>query len=424
LAVRPSDDGATLGRWEAWLALAAFCLITGIVAARTYERLEVPGHPELPSYGMQDFRDSIYYPVRTLLEGDNPYSPSAVRRHYAPGSIFPLYTPMHFALHLPYGFLSQRTAELVHFGLTTVLTVILAFVCLRLCDLPATVATVFGLATFLVGTRAGYLHLYFGQVTAYLVLATYGALRFGRTRPELAALCFALTCIKPTFGVPLGVLLLASGAGRAAVLGGTLALVASLIPGAFVLRAAGGIAPFVASLRENVAGWSGLQESSGATGIYSVDTIAFVDRLYEIPPTLEVLLSLAILGLGTAAVTRAMRTAPRAPLLAESVACLTMLTFTHHQFYDILLLALPATALASGRLPLAAGPAGRWWRWGLVALLAIGAFNHLSSYEVLDGFGIVGPARLAVVSATGAAITITFLVLVALALRPGARPAN
>ena len=68
------------------LATVALVLIVALVVGRTIARLEIPGHPELPRYGMQDFRDSIYYPVRTLLAGANPYSPSAIRERFAAGS--------------------------------------------------------------------------------------------------------------------------------------------------------------------------------------------------------------------------------------------------------------------------------------------------------------------------------------------------
>jgi glycosyl transferase family 87 len=412
----PSPRGTRATRWPPVVAVAAFALITTIIGLRMWDRLEVPGQPDLPLYAMQDFRDTIYYPVRTLLLGSNPYSPSAIRRLYAPGSTFPLYTPIHFAVHLPYGLVSQRTGELVHFVLVTILTVVIGFVCLRLCRVPTTVTNVFGLATFVLASKAGYQGLFFGQVAASLVLATYGALRFAHTQPRLAGACLAFTCLKPSFGVPLVVLLLANGAFATVAIGAILAATTSLIMGAFVWRAAGGWQPLLASLHENVATWSALPEARGATGISSVDTVALIDRWWDLPPALEVALSLAILALGAAAVARATRTHRETPLLAWSIAILTMLVFTHHQFYDVLLVALPVVALVSGRIPLAADGAGQALRWGLVALLTLAAFNHLSSYEILDGYGIVGAARTAIVSATGIALTSTLLALVYVAL--------
>jgi len=230
----------TTTRTASILATAALVMIVALVVGRTIARLEVPGHPELPRYGMQDFRDSIYYPVRTLLAGDNPYSPTAIRKRFAAGSIFPLYTPVHFAVHWPYGLMSQRTAEAVHLISAVMFTLALAGACLVLCGVRPAIATVFGLAAVLFASRPGYMNVFQGQTAAYLVLATYGALRFGRSRPWVGAACFAFTCLKPTFGLPLGVLLIASGAVRAAVLGGLGALAISGIVGSQIVHVAGG----------------------------------------------------------------------------------------------------------------------------------------------------------------------------------------
>lgn len=402
-------------RLAAWVAVAAFVAVAGVIAAWTWKRVEIPGRPELPLYGMQDFRDGVYYPVRTLLAGDNPYSPSAVKRHFAPDAIFPLYTPVHLAMYLPYGFLPQRAAETIHFGLSLALLFALALVCLHLCDLPATVPAVFGLAAFLVVTRAGYADLFYGQVAAFLVVPTLGALHFGRRAPGLAAVCLALACAKPSYGGPLALLLLARGAVRAVVLGGLLAGTVSAVVGAFLLRAAGGVAPFIASLQENVAAWKQFPELTGPTGIHPVDLVAVIDRFVEVPPLLHAGLGLAVLALGAVAARRAW---DRSELLGVSTAAATMLACIHHQIYDVLLLALPLTAIASRRLTVADGTRGEAFRSVLLAVLAVAFFNYAASTQVLEGFDLTGAARLAIVSAAGIAVTFVWGTLVAMALAP------
>ena len=64
------------------LATVALVLIVALVVGRTIARLEIPGHPELPRYGMQDFRDSIYYPVRTLLAAPQEHRRQAQRHGF------------------------------------------------------------------------------------------------------------------------------------------------------------------------------------------------------------------------------------------------------------------------------------------------------------------------------------------------------
>ena len=379
----PASSRAPTAHWTPWVAVASFVLITAIIGHRTWQRLEVPGQPELPLYGMQDFRDTIYYPVHTLLLGDNPYSPSATRRHHAPGSVFPLYTPIHFAVHLPYGFLSQRTAELVHFVLVTMLTVAIGFACLRLCHVPTTITNVFGFATFLLASKAGYQGLFFGQVATYLVLATYAALRFARTQPWLAGACLALTCLKPTFGLPLAVMLLASGAFTAVAIGAVLATATSFLMGAFVWRAAGGWQSLLAALRENVASWSNLPEARGGTGISSVDTVALLDRWWNLPAALEVVVSATVLTLGAVAVARAAssrrrcsRGASRSSRFSRSrITSSTTSCSWHCRSWRS-----RVDACRSGPTPSGQACAG-----ACSALLTVAAFNHFSSYEILDG---------------------------------------
>jgi hypothetical protein len=411
--------GATRDRVAPWFAVGAFVVIAGVIAVWTWRRLEVPGHPELPRYGMQDFRDGVYYPVRTLLAGDNPYSPSAVRRHFAPDAIFPLYTPVHLAMYLPYGLVSQRVAELVHFTLSLGMLLALALVCVRLCDIAPTVTAVFGLAAFLVATRAGYSDLFYGQVAAFLVVPTYGALHYARRMPWLAAVCLALACAKPSYGGPLALLLLAHGAVGTVVLGGTLAGLVTAVVGVFLLRAAGGLAPFVASLQENVATWSRFPELTGAQGIHPVDAVAVIDRFVELPPALHAALGAGILALGAFAAVHAWR---RSELLGESMAAATVLTCIHHQIYDVLLLAVPLTAFASRRLTVVEGKLGAALRVALLALLGVAFFNYAASYQVLDGFHLTGAVRLAIVSAAGVAVTVTFLTLVWMSLARRTEP--
>jgi len=413
--------GATRHGSAPWLAVGAFVMVVVVVAAWTWHRLEVPGRPELPYYGMQDYRDAVYYPVRTLLAGDNPYSPSAIRRHFAPDALFPLYTPVHLALYLPYGLLPQRLAELLHFALSLALIVVLAYVAVRLCELPVTITLVFGLAAFLVASRAGYANLFYGQVAAFLVVATYGALHFARRTPWLAALCLAVACAKPSYGGPLALVLLAHGAFRAVVLGALFAGTATAIVGAFLLRAAGGIGPFVASLQENVAAWSRYPELSGAAGIHPVDVPAMLQRFVDIPPALQAALGIGLLALGAFAAARAL---PRSELLGECTAAVTVLACIHHQIYDLLLLAVPLTALASRRLAVGAGSEAA--RTALLALLGVALFNYAASYQVLDGFHVTGAARIAIVSTGGLAVTATFVALVwaSLAAPPSTDPAS
>lgn len=396
----------------------AFVAVAGAIAARTARNLEVPGRPDLPLYGMQDFRDGIYYPMRGLLDGINPYSPSALARAYASGSVFPLYAPITFIVHLPFGLVDQRVAESLFFALTLLLTVGLAYVAVRLCDLDPAPATVLGFAAALVASRPGHMNLYVGQCAAYLTLATYAALRLAPTRPWLAGAALAITCLKPSFGAPLAVLLLAGNTWRPVLVGGALAAALSLALAPTLVAAAGGVAPLVASFAENYAVWSVQPDISQVSSVHSIDATAFVGRIAgrSLGTGAQLAVTILVLGVASVAFARAARGGPRTRLLAETIACLTVLAAMHHQIYDMLLLALPVAALASGRLASARGPVRGRMRVALLALLVVPAVNYLAADTAIDYLRLSRPAWLVVTSADAAAILAALALAVALTL--------
>src|SRR5262249_42352506 len=75
---------------RAVLAAILFLCVTAAVCYRTARDLNVPGAPHAGHAGLQDFRDTFYYPVLSFLEGNNPYDPSAHVRSYPVGNTFPL----------------------------------------------------------------------------------------------------------------------------------------------------------------------------------------------------------------------------------------------------------------------------------------------------------------------------------------------
>ena len=71
-----------------------------------------------------------------------------------------------------------------------------------------TIAATLGLTALLLLSRPGHMNLLLGQVTAQVVIGAYVALRWARTRPLLAGMGLALATLKPTYGVPLALLML------------------------------------------------------------------------------------------------------------------------------------------------------------------------------------------------------------------------
>lgn len=397
-----------------WLAVAGFVAIASVIVVRTVNNLNVPGHPELPYYGMHDFRDAIYFPTVAFFEGNNPYGLGNLSRYPVARPLAP-YSPILFAVHLPFALLPYVLAEVLYLLTGTLLSLAVAWLALRICGVTASPARTFAVATLLLLTRPAHMTLFIGQPAFVLTAATYVALLCARSRPGLAAVALTVTCLKPTWGVPLGLLMWGRRDGHAVLLGWGLA---ALVGGALTLQvvsAAGGVAPLLESFEGS---YSLLELDRSANPISSnlrLDALGFIGRLLgrsldaDGAPLTAMLLGLGILGC------RRLRDHQR--FASASLACVTMLTCTYHQVYDAVILTLPAVALASGRLQLAAS-GGAFLRWMLLVALAVPAFNYFSTATFLRSLGIHGTSWwMVVTSLNGACVMLVFLTFVVCALR-------
>src|SRR5581483_3874511 len=106
----------------------------------------------------------------------------------------------------------------------------IAAMALRLGGLAATVPRIFVVGTLALLSRPGQANLIGGQVAATATVACYTALWWSRSRPWLAATGLAVATFKPTFGGPLGLLMLARGDGGVVLRGLALAAAATAWP--------------------------------------------------------------------------------------------------------------------------------------------------------------------------------------------------
>jgi glycosyl transferase family 87 len=426
---------AAIPAWLPWsrrrdllLSILAFGLVVAAISYRVLTNLNVPGQPEAPRWGLVDFRDVIYYPVVSFLDGHNPYDAVAYLRTYPVAAPFALYGPHTLVVHLLLGLLPLRAAEFVYYAMTLSLTPLLALVVLRLCDLAATPARVFGLAALILLSRPGESTLFLGQYTTTVVLGMYLALQYAQRRPWLAGLGVAIAALKPTFGVPLVILLLVSGTVRAVVIGVAIAAALAVVPTAMLVGQAGGLAAFLRVLQENRSVFSTGQHFVPATSVTRIDAVALAGRLVGTPlgDPVECGITLAILLLGVLGVRRLSHSAnPASRQMLFALTCLTVLTCVYHQGYDALLLAQPLVALSTGRIA-SAGLFSRPLQSMLVALLAVPAFNYVGTYAAVGALGITGWPELVVASLNAIALLLALLICAALAFRraPAAHRSN
>jgi len=87
---------------------------------------------------MIDFFSSAYYPVRALLEGGNPHDRAWFLHQYPVADMYGPFLPVNLLIHLPFGLFSPGVAAVLYFGITVLLTMLLAALALRLADAEVT----------------------------------------------------------------------------------------------------------------------------------------------------------------------------------------------------------------------------------------------------------------------------------------------
>jgi hypothetical protein len=403
------------------VAILAFLSVVGVLSYRGAGNLNIPGHPDATRWVLQDFRDAIYYPVAAFLAGDNPYDADVLLHRYPVGRPLPLYSPLSLLIHAPFAVVPFEAAELAYYLLSVLLTVLLARLCLEYCGISVRTAYVFGLATLLLLSRPGQMNLLLGQVALQCVIATYVALHYARTRPWLAAFGLALSTFKPTFGVPLAVLMLCRRDTRAVLIGLTIAGVLSAAGAGVLLHAAGSAKALLASLLVSHQGFTSQLFNDALSAPFRVDTPALVTRALgiDLGDAGELIVGLAVLSFGAFATWRAAsQEHGRSDIrpMSATLTCLTILACTYHQTYDWLLLALPVTALATNRLT-PRGTLRPVLRWVLLAVLLLPAVNYLATATAIEQLEIADSRRLLVTSLNAGALLFALAMCARLAVQ-------
>lgn len=224
-----------------WLR-GGFVLLTVIVialtAARCAWRYDDPKVAKFDStrQGHFDFHNGVYLPSRAFLDGVSPYG-ARLPLEYPVTRPLPLLSPWTLLLHAPLALLPLPIAEWLYFGINVGLLAGIAWFCVLWIPDPARRFDWWCIALLLVfASRAGHTTLFTGYSTAELVLATLVALWYARSRPWLAAVAVAISSCKPTYSIPLFLLMMARGDRRAAWRGLALSIVLAIIPTLWLLR--------------------------------------------------------------------------------------------------------------------------------------------------------------------------------------------
>jgi hypothetical protein len=388
-----------------------FAAALGVAILRVTTLSELFGVRLSMPWAMNDFKTAIYCPVAIFLHGGNPYDRAQFLAFCPVQNVFPLYLPWTLVMHAPLGALPIQVATLLYFALTVALSLFIVYLGLRLADVRASAGAVLLGTGLLFLSRPGQWNLLLGQPALELALATYLALYWARRAPLLSGVALAVSMYKPTFGIPLAVLMLVRGDRRPVVVGVLVAAALNVVPLLVVMQRAGGPAAFVQNLIQSQHAWETVVDP--ATQVYGVDAPALLSRVLgrRLWAGESLAVALLILGAASAALRSLRWTADeRADHLSAAIICLGILLSVHHQTYDLVLLVAPAIALVASALP--AAFLGRARGISLLVLMALLAMNYVTTQSVLQRFANQHGAWLLLASLNGGLLLCIFLIYV------------
>jgi hypothetical protein len=348
------------------LGVLLFCLVLGGMLWRMSHKVLIPNQPKLSeargTEGMGDYRDAVYYPIRAVLDGVNPYDcetkllrvdgqPRYLQDpRYPVLNIFPLFSPLILLLFSPFGLIADFRLSMWCYGtFNVVLLLVFAYALWRAVGKVPSVGGVAALAAVILITQPGRANFIAGQVALPLTLALFGALQWARSKPWLSGFMLTLASFKPTFGVPLGLLMLCRKDFRAAGLG---ALLSGLIAAAgllFIFSRSGDLENIVPILQQNQRELEAHPGVNPATSTARIDGLAATDRWLgkNSSSLLRIAVPLLVLSLAGATVWKRAGELPGEGVIGPTglIVILAALLSIYHLFYDALPLWIPILSL-------------------------------------------------------------------------------
>lgn len=379
-----------------WNLAGCLCLVLVVVSlsVRLSSLVVIPGDPQgshaVGKNGLADFQDVIYYPLHAVHEGVNPYDCGTAplpdgspryRQRYPVLNLFPLYSPLIFILFWPWGFGDFTTSAVIFVVFNLLLLLLFAFQCWRCAGVRPTVAQITFLASGMLATQAGRANFLGGDTALALALASLAAIQLAPSHPLLAGWALALTSFKPTFGLPLGILLLACGYYRTVAVGWILGFVVGMAGLVIIFHRSGDLPRMPEILLHNQEVLESDPDANALTTAIRVDSASALERLSPMHGSLVKLAASAmVLGIACWALRglRKVSSQPEASALISAIVVLTTISSIYHVTYDALL-------IWSAIVGIMFAPSSLWpntstrWRWLVGALLLMPMLNVLGT---------------------------------------------
>ncbi len=218
------------------------------------------GSHDVGRNAMGDFRDVVYFPTKAVAANVNPYDSRLAplpdgspryRQRYSVLNLFPLYSPLVLILFGGFALPDFHTAACFFFVANVGLLVGYAWMLCRVGGREPSLEIVLWLAALMLVTQAGRACMLGGETSIALAIGTVAAASWSRQNSTVAGLALALTSFKPTFGLPLGCLLLMKRTWGTVALGWGLGFVIGVVGLLLIFGRAGDLDEFIPILRHN-----------------------------------------------------------------------------------------------------------------------------------------------------------------------------
>lgn len=380
-----------LNHKNAIVGLAVLCAV--LVTATGYRAMKDYSEPssafDWENRGLSDFHYGSYYPALAFRNAVNPYSPDVMEKYPVSSPSRPC-PPITFMLHLPFSFLELHTADVVFFVYNTALLFLLAYLCVKFIRGQFHPGWWLLFSSLLLVSRPGHITLFTGYYTLELVIGTWIALHFARTRPWVSAVGILVASSKPTFVIPLLLLMAARKNFRATVYGVLLCGLAG-IGGLAWLAQDGG---FTGVIQGIVAGQEAFHADETEFPVNTwtrVDMLGMYAKVVDWRPDDSVYLfgMFGLIAIPCIAVWQITdrEDAPQLSGVTSLIVLLTMLVGLYHHSYDCLLVALPwlgVTFFPNRVLP----EFGSRIKMYLAILLSVPMFNYASTQSARGLLGL------------------------------------
>jgi hypothetical protein len=339
--------------------------------------------------GSADFRDVIYYPSHAIREGVNPYDcrlePLAdgsprFRLRYPILNALPLYSPLIFVLFAPFSFGPFEYAAIAWVAFNMLLQLLFAYLCWRVAGTRPTICQVTMFAAVMLATQSGRANFIGGDTAIPLAIGSLAAVYFARQNPWLAGWALALTSFKPTFGLPLGILLFAAGYYRTVLSGWTIGFVAAVTGLVIIFANSGDLAEMPSILKHNQEVLESDPDGNALLSPIRVDAASALQRWLPVSGGMvSIFASCLVLGIACWSLFRLRKCdSPEARAVEVAIVSIATIACMFHITYDAMLVwgAVASIGLTSRRI----WQNTSWpWRMIVTAMVLVPMVNVLGT---------------------------------------------